>query len=50
MSEYRHAPIELEAASKEKHVLGRFLKVIRFSLTCPACYVRCDKPFNPILG
>jgi hypothetical protein len=24
--------------------------VIKFSLTCPACYIRCDKPFNPILG
>ena len=30
--------------------MDRYLKVIRFALTCPSGYVRCDKPFNPILG
>jgi hypothetical protein len=50
LGSYRHAPVELDAAALENNSLGRFLKVVRFTLTCPACYVRCDKPFNPILG
>ena len=50
LSSYRHAPVELDAAAIESDPLQKFLKVVRFALTCPTCYVRCDKPFNPILG
>jgi len=31
-------------------MVERFKQIVKFSLTCPHAYIRCDKPFNPILG
>lgn len=49
LASFRFAPLLLHQAAA-LNALDRFKQVVKFSLTCPACYIRCDKPFNPIIG
>jgi hypothetical protein len=40
----------LELASQQTDPIQRMKYVIAFTVTSSVCYIRMDKPFNPILG